>query len=63
MAGHAIVFTHTGVPPEIEGRGIAGALTRAALEYARVQQLKVVPQCPFVRKYLEKHSEFRDLVD
>lgn len=60
--GKSIVFTHTGVPPEIEGRGIAGALTKAGLEYARAQQLKVVPQCSFVREYLVKHSEYGDLV-
>ena len=62
MAGHSIVFTHTGVPPEIEGRGIASELTRAGLEYARAQRLKVVPQCPFVREYLARHSEYGDLV-
>jgi uncharacterized protein len=63
MAGHSIVFTHTAVPPEIEGCGIASALTQAGLEYARAQQLKVVPQCPFVREYLVKHSEYKVLVD
>ena len=62
-AGHSIIFTHTGVPPEIEGRGIASALTKAGLEYARAQGLKVVPQCPFVRAYLAKHSEYSDLVN
>ena len=62
MTGHSIVFTHTGVPPEIEGRGVASALTQAGLEYARAQRLKVVPQCPFVREYLAKHSEYSDLV-
>ena len=63
MAGHSIVFTHTEVPPEIEGRGIASALTQAGLDYARAQELRVVPQCPFVRGYLVKHSEYGDLVD
>ena len=62
MAGRSIVFTHTGVPPGIEGRGVASALTKAGLEYARRQQLKVVPQCPFVQEYLAKHSEYSDLV-
>ena len=63
MMGQSIVFTHTEVPPELEGRGIASALTKAGLEYARVQRFKVVPQCPFVREYLVKHSEYGDLVD
>ena len=62
ITGNSIVFTHTGVPPEIEGRGIASALTKAGLEYAQAQQLKVVPQCPFVREYLVKHSEYENLL-
>ncbi len=61
IKGHSIVFTHTGVPPDIEGRRIASALTKAGLEYARAQRLKVVPQCSFVRAYLAKHSEYSDL--
>jgi predicted GNAT family acetyltransferase len=60
IAGHSIVFTHTGVPAEIAGRGIASALTKAGLEYAGEQHLKVVPQCPFVKQYLAKHSEYSD---
>lgn len=63
ITGKSIVFTHTGVPPQMEGRGIASALTKAALEYAREQHLKVVPQCSFVREYLVKHSEYGDLLD
>ena len=63
MNGNTIVFTHAGVPPEIEGRGVAGALTKAGLEYARAQQLRVVPQCPFVQNYLARHSEYKDLID
>ena len=63
MTGHSIMFTHTGVPPAIEGRGIGSALTKAGLEYARAQGLKVVPQCPFVQAYLAKHSEYSGFVD
>ncbi len=63
MYGNTIVFTHAGVPPEIEGRGVAGILTKAGLEYARAQQLRVVPQCPFVQSYLARHSEYKDLID
>ena len=62
IAGRSIVFTHTEVPAEIAGRGVASALTKAGLEYARAQQLQVVPQCPFVRDYLVKHSEYSDLL-
>lgn len=62
MEGDVIVFTHTVVPPEIEGRGVASKLIRGALDAARDRGLKVVPQCTFVRAYMERHPETRDLL-
>ena len=60
--GNSIALDHTEVPPELEGRGIASKLTRSALEFAREQGLQVVPICPYVSKYLRKHSEYLDLL-
>jgi hypothetical protein len=57
-----IVFTHTIVPEEVKGRGIGGRLAEAGLGYAREQGLKVVPQCSFVRAYIERHPEYADLL-
>ena len=59
--GSEIVFTHTLVPPELRGRGLAEALVRAGLEHARAEQLRVVPACSYVAKFLERHAEFREL--
>lgn len=58
----SIVFVHTEVPPALEGRGIAGKLARAALEYAREHKLSVIPRCPFVAAYIRKHPEYQSLV-
>lgn len=60
--GGTITFTHTLVPKAIEGRGVASKLIRAALDSARDQHLKVVPQCPFVATFIERHPEYRDLL-
>ncbi len=57
-----MVFTHTGVPRAYEGRGIASALVRAGLTYAREHGYKVVPVCSFVVAYLRRHPEYADLV-
>lgn len=62
LEGDTIVFTHTVVPPEIEGRGVGTKLIRGALDIVRDRGLKVVPQCPFVRAYIDKHPEMRDLL-
>ncbi len=57
-----IRMLHTEVPGEFQGRGIGSHLVRAAMEHARAEGLRVVPRCPFVRAYLERHPEDRELV-
>ena len=61
-SGNEILFTHTGVPSALEGRGIGSALARAGLEYARAEGLTVVPLCPFVRSYIDRKPEYQPLV-
>jgi hypothetical protein len=56
-----MVITHTLVPSPLRGRGIAGALVRHVLLYARQYGLKVVPECSYVSHYMTKHPEFNDL--
>ena len=56
-----IVFTHTKVPRELEGRGVGSKLVRAGLEFAREQRLTVVPQCPFVAWFIGENPEFAGL--
>ncbi len=62
IADGVITFTHTEVPPQARGGGTASRLIAGALEAARERGLKVVAQCSFVRAYLAKHPEFRDLL-
>jgi len=57
-----IVFTHTEVPKELEGRGIGSALIKHGLAEARARGLKVMPICPFFAAYMKKHAETHDLV-
>jgi hypothetical protein len=54
-------FAHTYVPPSQRGGGLAGRITRHALEHARSQGWKVVPGCPYVARFVEKHPEYRDV--
>lgn len=58
----AVILPHTVVPDAFEGRGVGGALAQAALAWARAQELKVIPLCPFIAAYMQKHPEFHDLV-
>ena len=62
LAGGVMTLDHTETPVAARGRGIASRLVEGVLETARARGLKVVPRCPFVRAYLTKHPEYRDLV-
>jgi predicted GNAT family acetyltransferase len=57
-----IVLLHTEVPPPFEGHGIAAKLSRSALDFARANRLQVVPLCPYVSSFIQKHPEYQDLV-
>jgi predicted GNAT family acetyltransferase len=57
-----IVFTHTVVPEELSGRGIAGEIVKHALDVARDKKLTVVPQCSYVAAYIKRHPDYADLL-
>ena len=57
-----ITFTHTEVPPELEGRGIAAAIVKHALDDARANNLGVVAACSYVASYVRRHPEYQDLL-
>jgi uncharacterized protein len=61
LAGGRQVFTHTFVPPELRGRGVAEKLVRTALEEARLAGRQVVPQCSYVAAFIRRHPEFQSL--
>ena len=58
-----IMFTHTEVPPEHEGKGLGSMLIKNALAAARERGLQVIPICPFFAAYMQKHAEVQDLLD
>jgi hypothetical protein len=63
LYGRLMMFTHTGVPHALRGRGIAADLVRAALAYAREKGFKVRPDCSYVEAYMNRHPETLDLLN
>jgi uncharacterized protein len=60
--GDTIVFTHTEVDQDSGHSGLGSTLVRAALDDVRSQGRTIVPLCPFVRGWIERHPEYEDLV-
>jgi len=61
--GHSRVFPHTEVDDAYEGRGLATIVIGEALAQTRAGGLRVVPMCPTVAAYVERHPEYADIVD
>jgi len=53
---------HTHTDPELRGQGLAAQVVRAALEYIKENDLKVVPGCSYVQSFLERHEEYKELM-
>ncbi|HQR21234.1 MAG TPA: GNAT family N-acetyltransferase [Burkholderiaceae bacterium] len=62
LQGDTMLMVHTEVPAQLEGRGIASALVRAAFRHAAEQNLKVQPMCSYVRAWVKRHPDVGPLL-
>lgn len=58
IEGGELDILHTIVPKEIEGRGMASALVKAACDYALSEGLHPVASCVYAARWLERHPEY-----
>jgi predicted GNAT family acetyltransferase len=54
------IFVHTVVDQAFAGRGLGNRLAKGALDDAVARGMRVVPRCPFIRAWLERHPEYRN---
>lgn len=57
-----VVLEHIEVDKELAGQGIASELTESVLLGIESRGLKVVPECPFIKSYIDKHPEWKSIV-
>jgi predicted GNAT family acetyltransferase len=62
LSGSIMTVFHVYTPPEFRGKGIAAQVAKYTLDYCRANNLKVVPQCPYMHQYIVEHQEYQDLV-
>lgn len=58
-----IYLTYIEVPEQLEGQGIGSELTKRTLQYIDKHDLLLIPQCPFIKSYIQRHPEFKSLLD
>ena len=62
-AGDRILdFQHTEVARELRGHGVADTLVRHALDDVRARGERIIATCPFVKSFLERHPEYKELL-
>jgi hypothetical protein len=61
--GGRTYFVHTEIDPKFEGHGLGSKLAAGALAAERTAGRKVVPLCPFIRSYIDRHPDLLELVD
>jgi predicted GNAT family acetyltransferase len=57
-----MVIDHTEVDEKLRGEGVGEDMVRAAVEYARENDLKINPACPYARKVIERTPELQDVL-
>lgn len=62
MHGDTMMLVHTEVPPQLEGRGIASHLVRAAFDHAKANEWDVLPVCSYVQSWARRHPEVEPLL-
>lgn len=60
--GEVLVFTHTEVDDRYQGMGVGAALIQGTLDQIRARGGRVVPKCPFVAAFIQRHPDYADLV-
>ncbi|WP_316634658.1 GNAT family N-acetyltransferase [uncultured Flavobacterium sp.] len=56
------IIDHTEVNPDFNGKGVGKKLVMAAVEYARTNNLKIIPLCPFAKSVFDKTQAIHDVL-
>ena len=62
ISPHFVIIDHTLVDPELRGSGAGKALVEASVKWARENEIKIMPLCPFAKAVFEKTKEWADVL-
>lgn len=58
-----MIIDHTEVSDALRGKGAGKQLVKAAVDYARQNQIKILPLCPFAKSVFDRIPEWHDVLD
>lgn len=56
------IIDHTGVEENFKGKGFAKQLVMEAVDFARDNNVKIIPLCPYAKSRFEKDKNIRDVL-
>jgi len=62
VAGSRVIIDHTDVDDRLRGKGVGAKLVRAAVDWARAENVKLLPLCPFARSVFDKTPDYADVL-
>jgi len=62
VAGSRVIIDHTTVDDSLRGQGAGGKLVRAAVDWARAENVRLLPLCPYARSVFDKTPEYSDVL-
>lgn len=62
MAGpQKMIIDHTEVDESLKGQGVGLEIIKTAVAFARENELKILPLCPFANAMFRKYAAFREV--
>ena len=62
VAGSRVIIDHTTVDDSLRGQGVGGKLVRAAVDWARAENARLMPLCPYAKSVFDKTPEYADVL-
>ncbi|MCM4160170.1 N-acetyltransferase [Antarcticibacterium flavum] len=57
-----LTIEHTEVDPDYQGQGVGKKLVDEATDFARKNNMKIIPKCPYARKIMERADKYKDVL-